>query len=279
MSIISNNRFLMKTNPQITRALADSGSSLNHPEIQRLARQQVDLGIWSNLKLWVHRDLVKTRTSGSDLFVPKAYDISGNEDDAVQATEANQAKLVSTGMQFDGSNDYLSTPLYILKNHFSTTPLAIMTWLYIPSYSINNTLLVGLVELNLGYSYRGIGLGWRCVDGVFQIYMYYRPVYDYSKACNFSISTNTWYLVTGIINPVDLTIKLYLNTNVSSTSYTYHQSYMDDYIAIAQNHSFGGAGLNAYFKGILNDIRIYYGNLTVDQITAIYNLTKSYYGL
>jgi hypothetical protein len=104
---LSNNRFLQRTNPQITRALNDGGSSLDHPEMQKLARQMVDLGIWSNLVFWVHEGLVKERVSGSDVFIPAAYDISGNLRDALQASTANQPKLVSNFMQFDNIDDRL----------------------------------------------------------------------------------------------------------------------------------------------------------------------------
>jgi hypothetical protein len=105
---IANNRFLQRVNPAINRALADSGSSLDHPEIQRLARQMVDMGIWGNLVFWVHEGLVKERVSGSDIFIEKCYDISPNNRDATQSTQANQPKLISNIIDFDGLNDLLT---------------------------------------------------------------------------------------------------------------------------------------------------------------------------
>jgi hypothetical protein len=104
---IANNRFLQRVNPAINRALADSGSSLDHPEIQRLARQMVDLGIWGNLVFWVHEGLVKERVSGSDVFVNKLYDISGNTRDAIQTSTTSQPKLISGEIVWDNVNDNL----------------------------------------------------------------------------------------------------------------------------------------------------------------------------
>lgn len=65
--------------------------------------------------------------SGTNGFVTKWYDQSGNAKDATQTTAANQPQIVSSGavinlngkpaMQFDGSNDGLNTPALTLSNN------------------------------------------------------------------------------------------------------------------------------------------------------------------
>ena len=102
-----NNRFLQRVNPELARAKADGGSSNDHPEIQRLMRQMVDMGIADDLKLWVHSGLVKERVSGADVFAEKGYDISGFENDGLQATTSEQPQL-NDGLLFDGTNDWLN---------------------------------------------------------------------------------------------------------------------------------------------------------------------------
>lgn len=81
----ANNRFLQRVNPQISRALTDGGSSLDHPEVQRLAQQMVDMGIWENLIAWISPTLIKTFVGGNPSVtrINKCFDISGNNKDFV----------------------------------------------------------------------------------------------------------------------------------------------------------------------------------------------------
>lgn len=99
---IANNRFLQRTNPIMTAAVADGGSIITNNNIQLAARQMVDMGIYSNLKLWVDPDLPKLRNSGGVDYIPKLYDLSGNANNPAQATEANQPKIDGTYMMFNG---------------------------------------------------------------------------------------------------------------------------------------------------------------------------------
>ena len=57
--------------------------------------------------------------SGNNGFVDTWYDQSGNGNDAVQSTTANQPKIVNSGtflneLQFDGTNDFLQTTTQVL---------------------------------------------------------------------------------------------------------------------------------------------------------------------
>jgi hypothetical protein len=99
----STNRFLSKTNPQFIRGLADSGSVLDSPEINKLAAQMVDLGIWGNLLFWVHEGLVKVNTSPPDEFVLKTYDITTNNRDFTPIR--GNVKIENGFFKFTNSND------------------------------------------------------------------------------------------------------------------------------------------------------------------------------
>lgn len=72
-----------------TRVLADSGVIKDLEELTKLYLNDLELDKYSLFK-WSGWSGVKTRTSGSNVYVAKAYDNSTNNNDAVQATEANQ---------------------------------------------------------------------------------------------------------------------------------------------------------------------------------------------
>lgn len=293
--IAANNRFLMKTNPQLTRALADGGSSLNHPEIQRLARQQVDLGLWGNLKLWVHRDLVKTRTSGSDLFVPKAYDMSGNNNDAAQTTEANQPKLISTGMEFNGSNDYLNcgddASLRITNN---LTMLFWVKWADDYLITISNSLvLIGRYDINSKRNYAIVlepvassrpdgSLTWFLSSNGTSAEKNYKLGWNDSEPKTDPPADDTYHHI-GFTFASNV-LKPYLNgVDKSSNVYKYFDSTVnslhsnDSEVLIAALENDGSILRTTQI--IINDVRTFDKVLSSTEISAIYNLTKSYYGL
>lgn len=72
-----------------TRVLADSGVIKDLEELTKLYLNDLELDK-STLFKWSGWSGVKTRTSGSNVYVTKAYDNSANNNDAVQATDANQ---------------------------------------------------------------------------------------------------------------------------------------------------------------------------------------------
>ena len=372
MSVFSNNRFLKRVNPEIVRAKDDSGSSLNHPEIQKLMRQMVDMKytipilesgwgssgygdyvffhnnhpdiyqfeeyknisvnttgnyvyvgrnyppngtfphilyvevpsnvgvtandvasfetylaansivikrcIADNLKLWVHNGLVKTRTSGSDTFVPKAYDISGEENDAVQATEANQPKLVSDGMEFDEGSDFLNIGFLFHNELGGSAAISLSVWALtyvlagqnrnILGSRISSTLTSNQLRFNSGGTMR-VHSRSSINDSLISL--------DTTETYN----TDQWYYFVVVWDFTNKTIKLYVNTNkdidassigYSSDTYTPSQADLQDRIGNTPVSEING------MNGCINDFRIYNKALSASEISAIYNQTKSEYG-
>ena len=267
MSILSNNRFLQRVNPEIVRARTDAGTSLvsDHAVIQPLMRQMVDLGIADNLKVWVHSGLVDTRTSGSDLFIPKAYDISGEENDAVQATNDNQPKLVSDGMEFPASNYLLQTSydngtelsspftatLWINTLYTSATEAFIIrSW----DAGSNNrcwAILVSSSQLSIAHSNDGLPRAGNIVGDL------------------------------GIISGVGWT-HIALTYNNSRFFPYINASPIDDYDVGALHNPGTNAPLQIgalRYEGFLNDARFFNTPISSTQIASIYNSTKGYYGI
>ena len=283
MSVFANNRFLKRVNPEIVRAKDDSGSSLNHPEIQKLMRQMVDLDIADNLKLWVHNGLVKTRTSGSDTFVSKAYDISGEENDAVQATNDNQPELVSDGMEFDGSDDYLdcgadgsfdiSSQITVLgwvkaafsvfqvvaaKQDFSAAPKR--GWYLRKGYSGNTGFHVAVIDVVGGNI---VFKGYESLINVFDNNDYHHIGFTFSPNSlklfhNGSEDTDANKRSDDEVNSINI------NSDIEVLIGAYYGT---------------SSQLDRHYNGTLNDIRIFNKALSATEISAIFNATKGFYGI
>ena len=265
MSILSNNRFLQRVNPEITRARTDAGASLvsDHAVIQPLMRNMVDLGIADNLKLWAHSALVDTRTSGSDLFIPKAYDISGEENDAVQATPANQPKLVSNGMEFPAAN--YSLPTSYNNGTELSSPFTVTLWI--------NTVYTSETGAHMVRAW-GAATDDRCwalLVALSRLQMFWS---NNGSTIGLALDSTT-------ISEVGWThIALTYN---NSRFFPYVNGVPLDDFNVGTLHN---PGTNAPFEigtlryeGFLNDVRFLNTPISSAQVATIYNATKGYYGI
>ena len=244
-------------------------------EIEKLMRQMVDLDIADNLKLWVHNGLVKTRTSGSDLYVLKAYDISGEENDAVQATEANQPELVSDGMEFDGSDDYLegTAPGTITANSCS-----ISCWIKFNSYSGVS------VAYNIGPNTTSHGIVFGCVFAS----VYEGMMASLGTSAPSPIGSKSKYADTGL--PTEGEWGFYVITSSGSSITNIYINEIDrtktsgNRLVLTTNNNYClGARYNdsvtSFINGGVSDLRLFDKVLTSTEISAIYNQTKGFYGI
>lgn len=77
-----------------TRVLADSGTVEDETRTAQILRVIDNHNLMDDLKLAVFADGgIKTRTSGTDTFVVKTYDLTDNDNDPAQSVEVNQPYL------------------------------------------------------------------------------------------------------------------------------------------------------------------------------------------
>ena len=276
MSILSNNRFLQRVNPEIVRARTDAGASLvsDHAVIQPLMRQMVDLGIADNLKLWVHSGLVNTRTSGSDLFVPKAYDISGEENDAAQTTPANQPKLVDHGFELTSANSH---NLQITNaDSLNSSAATIILWAY-PASIVTFPRLVSHFDATNSARQR------------FDIYHHSNnnQIRFRFGDTNGVLNDNNFFDISQVnylqnwhhlAVTIDTRVIIYHNGQEVHNEAIAHGI---DSISTAPTPLMIGGYINfaRFFNGTINDVRYLDSVISATQITSIYNATKGYYGI
>lgn len=270
-AVAANQRFLGKTNPIMTAAVADGGSIQDREYIQRAARGIADAGLWGNLKLWIDPGLAKLRNSGGTDYIPKIYDFSDNANNGVQTTEGSQPYLTSGKLTFDGSADFLSCGNGASLN-FGTGTFTVQLWLY-KNLSSSSTLYRALSKgANSDVtSQAGFAIVMNDETCGFLVNPTGTRVSTYTGNV---LSTTTWYLITGVCERGSLQ-RIFYNTTAGNTATApvgdVSNATLDLHIGKNSSSSAG------YWPGRLADIRIYNTALTGDQITAIYNQTSYRY--
>lgn len=266
---IANNRFLQRTNPIMTAAVADGGSIITNKNIQLAARQMVDMEIYSNLQLWVDPDLPKLRNSGGVDYIPKLYDLSGNANNPAQSTEANQPKIDGIYMMINGYKimpftyptftDKITITAYFRTDSYGSST-SYGNYIFYFFWSNSPTKIMQLFQRGTTYK-----MAWRTetVNGA--------RVADSNTVIDPSETVFVAATYDGANN------KLYINASDETT-----ESITTGYGNLSTSPSItriGQANSLADSSCSVADLRIYNIALTGDQITAIYNATKSRYGL
>lgn len=271
---IANNRFLQRTNPQIDRAIADGGSSLDHAEIQKLARQMVDLGIWGNLNLWLHGGLIRdTIVSGVDR-INKSYDISGNNKDFIEWPHiANSFPFYDTLnsasiFKFIGwtSPKLLAVTSTTISNAGNYT---IIAWVKPKSTDNSQSAFFSVKGVSFWSLQFSIGAFAFVANNVA------RSILTPDRVIN------DWNMYAVTRNGDNYTLILYnINGNYTYTA-TFTGSYRGDvtsYIGLRINDNSNTSIANA-FNGNISEIRTFNIALTASQIDAIFQETRGKYGI
>ena len=274
MSVIANNRFLQRTNPTMLAAIDDGGSVLDRVYIQNAARQIVDQGHWSNLKFWGCAGLAEIDTRSSVDYVPKLYDLSGEGNDLIQADNDKQPKWTSEGLDFDGSNDYLyKTTTASLTN---IGALTYMGWFYLQKksktmciFSISCVFAQHNVMLILNRSANNIFIYGRTTSGA-----NVRP-----DAIEYTDNTFNHIAMTRNASGAH---KFYFNGDDVSDNVRNEDGTIDlttGEIGVGGRYLRDNNTADQLSEDFANDLRIYNSVLTATEIAAIYDQTKSYYGI
>jgi hypothetical protein len=282
LGVIANQRFLGHTNPIMTAAVADGGSILDREYVQRVYRGVHDAGHADNLKLWVCAGLPKLRNSGGVDYVPELYDLSGNGNNGVQATEANQPRISSSSLVFARTTDTTGESLAISSNPASlqiTDNLTAMCWFNATSindYGIlskyTNTLNQRSWAILILGGYLTINLS---SDGTFNTGS--RKQY---RSTNTVTAGEDYHVAFTFANNV---LKLYINGSEDTTvTKTYDDSMSTIYNTSApvrlSGYEASSTQNTRHFIGSIDDSRVYGTTaLTATEIAAIYNQTSYRY--
>lgn len=249
-----------ETRQQIGRILSDGGTVIDIPWMDSVIRTLKILGIYSNCKLLTDANFgVKKDITGA---VSKLYDISGNNNDAVQATGASQPiwSLVNGRgvITYDGSNDFLNagnSPYFNTIGSFT-----VMTNIILSGYNNNGSSW----NCFLGKGQLSTATGWAFAINSSNIKVF---SYNANETNSFIIALNTICQVVGVRDDS-------LGETISYINGVLKKAVTISPITTSTNSLFlGKDSLNTrYMRGQINTTSFFDIALTQDQISALYNL-------
>ncbi len=187
-----------------------------------------------------------------------AGDSSGNGNNGTLVNfPTNNSGWIGGALSFDGVDDYVNVPAV---NSFSANaPMTISAW-FKPA-TINTGGSVKCIVCIPNQTYDAAGIGYLNNNLSFAIGT---ETYDTGGVNGGSIVANKWYFITGTFNGT--VQKLYLNG-----AYV-NQSLSATLNAFSSLKIGGNGGGTRYFKGSLDDVRVYNRALSQDEITQLYAL-------
>lgn len=278
MQIISAGGLLPETMTQCRRIVADGGTIVDQRYMDRIIRTMKAQGIYTSAK-YIGDANIAVKKDGSNA-VSTLYDISGNNNDAVQATGSKQPIWTAAqqngkpGLVFDGVDDYLETGANVdLSGAMSalclfTTPNSDPDGAgqFLLSNDPVNVVGAQLFITHKQYTNR------MSVD-------YYNGGYRYATTTE-TCEKNLTYLLSAVRDNGLATSTTAIWKNGTAQTVTMTGAYA---VGETANHLFiGGLSrtLTGYFwkKGILN-VSIFNTNITTAQRQAMENVLNNYYAI
>jgi len=225
------------------------------------------LGIWGNLLFWVHEGLPKERVSGSDVFVNKLYDISGNTRDAIQTGTTSQPKLISGEIVWDNVNDNLpisfsysnGTISYSLYVNTANPPGSFGAKRIFERASDRlyyRSLVTDSIEIQYEHTFTS-GTRTGTTVNLYNTWMHVIVTYDAGSTAN---------------NPI-----IYINgVDISATS---GGTPTGTRATTTVTNIGNRAALDRPYSGKLSDFRMFNKILTASEVDAIFQETRAKYGL
>lgn len=118
----------------IQRVEDDSGIVIDKDAVNSLIVLLKQQSLYSNLVMGITgKGGVRTRVVGEDTFIPKAYDISTKNNDALQNIDIHQPKLSSTGFVLSGNQNFTRPHANIDGMNFGLGNFTVLSWINYPT--------------------------------------------------------------------------------------------------------------------------------------------------
>lgn len=265
-------RMLPETITQQRRIIADGGTVVNLTWMNNVIRTMKAMGIYGNAKLLTDANFgVKKDGSGA---VSKLYDISGNNNDAVQATGTSQPiwSLVNGRgvITYDGVDDYLLTTNTL--NYLTTDNF---TWNAKIKTAIDSRMIMGRIDNappNDPSIFMAVGIASSALDDYkFRVYIRDNAGINTADPGIYSLRTiadnnlHNLYFVKGNL--------ITINTdNIDIVNATNNINAVTLRLPISIGALYNRLAFTFNFSGQINSSTIFNIALTQSQITTLYNL-------
>ena len=188
-----------------------------------------------------------------------AYDKAGDNDGTIAGSASYQTGVIGQCLDFNGTTDYV---MINNSSSFDTEALTISAWIY-PTSASQGTIVSKNVPFAIMHSPDG--------NIQFGIYAGTTPGWDWVTG-SVTVKLNTWTHIVCTYDTTSMTI--YVNGALDTTkTHSIGGSLFTDVSNLYIGY--GTPGLNQFFAGSIDDVRVY--NMAISQATAsqIYKSTKS----
>ena len=199
------------------------------------------------------------------------YDSSGNNKNGTLAIGSssptwNVNGYTNKALSFDGNDTITLANEIVSTSSIRTNGITYSAW--IKPNSIDNIQKIVGQKPSSGYSDLASG-GLDISSGKARMIAYDDGIaYKYATG-NTALTPNKWYLITGIYNPSDQKIKIYVNgifDGGETSIVTFNRLVSNDYNLIG-SHNYA----SRFFNGLIDEVKIYNRALTPEEIKQDYN--------
>ncbi len=175
----------------------------------------------------------------------------------------------SYGVLFDGSNDYITVPDNTSLK--PTSAITVSAWFNTSDKTLNQRIIS---KTETGSYSMSLNENSACPASTLCFAIFVSGAYRVASLSTTSLSNNTWYHAVGTYDGT--TVTLYLNgasVGTSSFSGTITNSTAPFCIGSEPNATICSVG--TYFKGQIDDVRVYARSLSTTEVTALYANTPT----
>jgi len=266
-----NLRPYMQTPPEVQvfakRVIEDGGQVVDLEFCQKYTRLAKQLLTWDSGKFVGDANMGVKLNSG--VSVQTLYDLSGNNNDAVQATPANQPVWTAgvqngrAGMVFDGTNDLLTRSTFGLSGSLSIIAVAMSNL----TNDLESIVSDGGGATD-GYTLDRTGVGqntfkWWAYDG------------DWLGVASATVTSGVHFLVSATHDSANMNI--YINSGAPNTQAQGGMIQSTTAMAIGRHAATDEA--RRYLNGDECHLSIFDTNLTTAQRQALENFCNAYYSI
>lgn len=245
---------------------------------RELTQSEIKQNYYAGLQRFIPTDglVLSLDAQNTNLYATSpttAYDISGNANNGTLINGTLVSSIGNSSWSFDGVNDRI-----IINSTSSLNPetITLQAWVNLKILETSVYPVVISKSGTLGSGQYGLWL-WRgglSQNGVgFRINKTDASITTISTYIDNNTIINEWILLTGTFD--GQTMKIYYNDEEKSSLSIglYSIATTDDDLII------GDDGQNRFFNGFINSVSIYNRALSQNEVSTIYNATKTRYGL
>jgi len=272
-----NQLILPETRAYVVRVLTTGADSITDIKLtNQIIKNMVDVQIYNNCLFYVDSQAgMRKRSSGGLDYAVVAYDMSLKASDVSQSTDQYQPVITTNGLLYDDSDDLLIKSFVDADDGNARFPITnvitICAWIYLDS-----TVSAAGRVISTGQAWNISGMPLATHNNSLRVYAVGAGDAEISS----QNMANAWYFIALTFDSAlpSANFKLYVNNNPTPNGTVTRTTNLS---AVGNQPLCIGnvATVIRSWKGTLDHISVFNKVLSQTELTSIFNLTKSRYGM